>query len=451
MPAKKKEKRGVSLMLVSTILILVSLVLSISLIVMTRYARASYEEINLVSDGYIKCTEDIQLLDEVSDLLTSKSREYVVLGKEAAANDYIKEVTESKVRERSVQNINVYFSDTQIGTYMNDALDRSNQLSTREMYAMRLAAEVYGVNLIPQEIQAVEITAEDLALSNEEKISVATASLFDAEYDDLKDRIDDDILQSLTLLIAATTARKAQANRSLSLVIVFHESLGVLMFLFILGTAVMTYLLMILPLARNKTAIENNGRVTVMGARELRFVAEAYNRMYDAREKQQQDLEYEVSHDILTGISNRHEYIASCDKFGNRHLYFVIADVDRFKGINDTYGHDFGDVILTKVAHKLSESFPEPNRVFRVGGDEFIIFAIEERHMNGAALKEVLNGINASLSKERPSENYPSVSMSFGIVEKSEEMSFEDAYRKADKALYKVKETGGCGADLYLE
>lgn len=451
MSVRKKETRGVSLMLVSTVLILVSLVLSISLIVMTRYARVSYEEINLVSDGYIKCTEDIQLLDEVSDLLTSRSREYVVLGHEAAANSYIKEVTESKVRERSVQNINVYFSDTQIGTYMNDALDRSKQLSIREMYAMRLASEVYGVDLIPQEIKAVELTAEDLALSNEEKISLATASLFDAEYDDLKDRIDDDILQSLTLLIAATSARKAQANRSLSLVIVFHESLGVLMFLFILGTAVMTYFLMILPLARSKAAIENNSRVNVMGARELRFVAEAYNRMYDAREKQQQDLKYEVSHDILTGIFNRHEYIVSCVQFSNQRLYYVIADVDRFKGINDTYGHDFGDVVLTKVAHKLSASFPEPNRVFRVGGDEFIIFATKESLMDAKLLQEVLNDINKAFAKERTGDDYPIVSMSFGIVEKSEDMSFEDAYRKADKALYNVKEAGGCGVDLYQE
>ena len=447
---KANQKRGVSLMLISSIFVLISLVLSASIIIVTRFSHTSFEQINRISEGYIKCTEDVQLLDETSDFLTSKSREYVVLNNPKAAVDYMQEVTESKARERSVENVKVYFADTEVGSYMQDALDQSNLLAVRELYAMRLAGETYGVDALPTQIKEVTLTAEDLALDNNAKVTKATTMLFDEGYDSIKSKIDDDIAKSLTLLIEATSVRKEQANRGLNVIILFHESLAVLLFLFVLATGAISYFLMVLPLKRYKEAIENNKRVEVIGSRELRFVAQAYNHMYDAKEKHQEALQYEVSHDILTGIFNRREYLADCARLAKTRLYFIIADVDRFKGINDTYGHDLGDKILRLVARKLRGAFPEPNYVFRVGGDEFIIFATEEDLQSVERLENILDEINQSLDDIHQKENIPLVSLSFGIVDKTPDMTFDDAYRDADKALYRVKEAGGCGVDFNI-
>ena len=69
---KTSNKRGISLKLIHGILVVLSLSLSISLVIITRFAESSYRKIDDLSNGYIQCTQDIQILDETSDYLTSK-------------------------------------------------------------------------------------------------------------------------------------------------------------------------------------------------------------------------------------------------------------------------------------------------------------------------------------------------------------------------------------------
>ena len=156
-------------------------------------------------------------------------------------------------------------------------------------------------------------------------------------------------------------------------------------------------------------------------------------------------------HDILTGISNRHEYTSICNRLAKSNVIYIIADVDKFKGINDTFGHAIGDQVLSEVARKLRETFLNHDRVFRVGGDEFIIFVEDVSKERKKELELTLEDINNTFAQRHEYQGFPLVSLSFGVVEKDENMTFEDAYRRADKALYKVKATGGCGFEFYHE
>ena len=448
---KTSNKRGISLKLIHGILVVLSLSLSISLVIITRFAESSYRKIDDLSNGYIQCTQDIQILDETSDYLTSKSREYVAIGNAQAAADYIIEINEKRTREKSLENVNKYFANTEVQTLLENALDSSNRLADKEVYAMRLAGDVYGFSNLPDAIKTVSIREEDVYLTDEEKKDKAINMVFGDDYSTLKGVIDKDVEDSLQLLISITTERKTEANNNLIGVLIIHEILGISTLLIVLTLGVITYILLLIPLKRSIEAINENKRIDVYGSKELNIVVKAYNEMFENNQKQQKALQYEVSHDILTGISNRHEYTSICNRLAKSNVIYIIADVDKFKGINDTFGHAIGDQVLSEVARKLRETFLNHDRVFRVGGDEFIIFVEDVSKERKKELELTLEDINNTFAQRHEYQGFPLVSLSFGVVEKDENMTFEDAYRRADKALYKVKATGGCGFEFYHE
>ena len=448
---KTSNKRGISLKLIHGILVVLSLSLSISLVIITRFAESSYRKIDDLSNGYIQCTQDIQILDETSDYLTSKSREYVAIGNAQAAADYIIEINEKRTREKSLENVNKYFANTDVQTLLENALDSSNRLADKEVYAMRLVGDVYGFSNLPDAIKTVSIREEDVYLTDEEKKDKAINMVFGDDYSTLKGVIDKDVEDSLQLLISITTERKTEANNNLIGVLIIHEILGIATLLIVLALGVITYILLLIPLKRSIEAINENKRIDVYGSKELNIVVKAYNEMFENNQKQQKALQYEVSHDILTGISNRHEYTSICNRLAKSNVIYIIADVDKFKGINDTFGHAIGDQVLSEVARKLRETFLNHDRVFRVGGDEFIIFVEDVSKERKKELELTLEDINNTFAQRHEYQGFPLVSLSFGVVEKDENMTFEDAYRRADKALYKVKATGGCGFEFYHE
>ena len=448
---KTSNKRGISLKLIHGILVVLSLSLSISLVIITRFAESSFRKIDDLSNGYIQCTQDIQILDETSDYLTSKSREYVAIGNAQAASDYIIEINEKRTREKSLENVNKYFANTDVQTLLENALDSSNRLADKEVYAMRLVGDVYGFSNLPDAIKTVSIREEDVYLTDEEKKDKAINIVFGDDYSTLKGVIDKDVEDSLQLLISITTERKTEANNNLIGVLIIHEILGIATLLIVLALGVITYILLLIPLKRSIEAINENKRIDVYGSKELNIVVKAYNEMFENNQKQQKALQYEVSHDILTGISNRHEYTSICNRLAKSNVIYIIADVDKFKGINDTFGHAIGDQVLSEVARKLRETFLNHDRVFRVGGDEFIIFVEDVSKERKKELELTLEDINNTFAQRHEYQGFPLVSLSFGVVEKDENMTFEDAYRRADKALYKVKATGGCGFEFYHE
>ncbi len=107
-----------------------------------------------------------------------------------------------------------------------------------------------------------------------------------------------------------------------------------------------------------------------------------------------------------------------------------------FKECNDTYGHLYGDEVLTKVANALVSSFHEDDIVGRFGGDEFVVFM---KHAdNSAAQAKVIayQEVLKTLFLERP------VTCSIGIAESRENMDYESLLVNADHALYYAKENG---------
>lgn len=151
----------------------------------------------------------------------------------------------------------------------------------------------------------------------------------------------------------------------------------------------------------------------------------------------------QISIDTLTGINNRRQltlYIASelsaLSKKGE--LYYLIMDVDKFKSINDTYGHLEGDNALIKIASLLNSLCEKQNDfVARYGGDEFVIVCRRRNEFEVEALK---NEILKTVSQMNEQGELPyMLSLSIGSAKFDTSKSNDEIFAEADKKLYSIK------------
>lgn len=152
--------------------------------------------------------------------------------------------------------------------------------------------------------------------------------------------------------------------------------------------------------------------------------------------------------DGMTGLFNRQKIDAILDEQVTRfrrydeHFAVIIFDVDRFKSINDTYGHPVGDRVLTMIARAATEQIRSTDVVGRWGGEEFLIVCPHTDAAGAAARAEKLRSTIASLDFALPRP----VTASFGVTDvlavQSESQIIEAILKHADQALYAAKSGG---------
>lgn len=156
------------------------------------------------------------------------------------------------------------------------------------------------------------------------------------------------------------------------------------------------------------------------------------------------ELEYLSNHDPLTGLYNRGYFqreitkkIKSADRY-DQNFGLIMFDVDYFKQVNDTHGHDIGDNVLKVLSHAVLESIREDDILARWGGEEFIVIA------NGAYKEELIGLVEKLQSKIKKLsfKKVKQITVSFGITVYKEGESEESIQKRADKALYLAKNNG---------
>ena len=157
------------------------------------------------------------------------------------------------------------------------------------------------------------------------------------------------------------------------------------------------------------------------------------------------ELEYMSDHDILTKAKNRrsferelHKQIKNAHRYKDKDFGLVMFDIDHFKNVNDTYGHQIGDTVLTNLSEAIHLIIRESDFFARWGGEEFVILC---SHTTNEDLSLFVQKIRDELKKV----NFlpvPQVTVSFGITLYNEDDTIESIQQRADKALYKAKENG---------
>jgi len=171
---------------------------------------------------------------------------------------------------------------------------------------------------------------------------------------------------------------------------------------------------------------------------------------HDVTEKHRllRDVRWQAGHDVLTGLPNR---VLLADRFeralvsARRHqtwLAVCLLDLDEFKPVNDTHGHDVGDQLLVQAAQRLAQALRAEDTVARMGGDEFVLLlgglhSQEETHLS---LQRILAAMCAPYEI---AEHRIEVSASVGVVFYPDDDADPDTLlRHADQAMYQAKQLG---------
>ena len=165
------------------------------------------------------------------------------------------------------------------------------------------------------------------------------------------------------------------------------------------------------------------------------------------RELSHERLRKEASTDPLTQLSNRRGIRTFLDSLAERYqvkkekFSVVMCDIDFFKSVNDTYGHDAGDAVLTSLADHISKFIGNRGQCGRMGGEEFLIGLADTDLKQAAALTEQLRKDVESL--EIPVGGYRiSVTMTFGVSEYDPQQGIHASITQADENLYRGKRDG---------
>lgn len=160
--------------------------------------------------------------------------------------------------------------------------------------------------------------------------------------------------------------------------------------------------------------------------------------------KTQVDIEKQAFTDPLTGGKNRHLFMFDLDKLINKEKKFAVCfmDLDGFKQINDTMGHDAGDELLIGLSTTFLEKLPQNVTSYRIGGDEFAL--IIENIKTTEDITNILDNLRIELNKPFIIENTSiSLEYSLGIAIFPEDASTKkDLVTYADDAMYYIKEHG---------
>lgn len=159
-----------------------------------------------------------------------------------------------------------------------------------------------------------------------------------------------------------------------------------------------------------------------------------------ARVTFQNRLEYLVDHDASTGLLNRRALAQiSSETSTTTAATVMICDIDHFKSVNDTHGHEVGDAVVSRFADLLRSLAREHDRAVRLGGDEFMVFLPETTLLQAQSLAERLGKEATPLMSSLVTSE---VTLSIGLTQIKAGEHLADAMRRADRALYAAKKLG---------
>ena len=180
--------------------------------------------------------------------------------------------------------------------------------------------------------------------------------------------------------------------------------------------------------------------ISIIVSRKIKEVFKIYEKTNNEKMK----AEYEANHDILTNAYNRSFFNKTLkEKFiqlknDKEKFSLVILDIDYFKKINDTYGHQEGDQVLKKFVKFIQSNLREKALFARWGGEEFVVIF---EHLSSEEVKKRFEIIKNKLLNDENMQNPVKFSFSAGISEYIDGDTEDSLLKKADKALYEAKKT----------
>lgn len=163
-----------------------------------------------------------------------------------------------------------------------------------------------------------------------------------------------------------------------------------------------------------------------------------------AGDRLRDEFEHLASHDALTNVLTRRVFLDACSqelarcRRHGRSMALLLLDVDHFKSINDTHGHQMGDRVLVDLVARISSLLRRPDMLARFGGEEFVLMLPETSQEEAITVAErILEQVAI------PKEGLPAITVSIGVAtNRPDEEEIDALLARADRALYKAKDEG---------
>ena len=314
----------------------------------------------------------------------------------------------------------------------------------KKAYNLQVASDY-----LTEEIKLVELSDEDKALSSDEMKNKAAMYVFDDEYLNAKNHISTDMNDCLEELEKEIDNEQQEMSDNLKKQVFIEHMLTILLIVIVLGIVIFTSRLVFIPLNNCVDKMRKEEEIPLIGAYEIRFLAKNYNLMYYTNIESKKKLGHEATHDKLTSLYNRRGYEFLLHNVDMETSTLIIIDLDNFKSVNDTYGHDVGDKVIAKAAKTIFNSFRTQDFVCRIGGDEYAVIMIRSDSSMKELIARKITMINEKLSNPGDEEGLPPITCSVGVAFGRIGQNVSEMFKKADTALYETKEKGRNGVTFY--
>lgn len=446
MQKKKGNIKGIPVGMLNYLMAALTLLVSVMLLVTTFATDTAYKEMRETTENYYNWERSASELQKGSDYLTDQVRCFAATGAQEYMGNYFLEAEGTRRRDKALEGMGEAMKDSQAYRELEAAMAASVHLMKQEYYSMRLMVEALGLDLdrCPHAVSQVMLSDGDAALSPAEQKALALQMVFDQSYREQKADISGDMDKCLTELANQLERKMTNSSTRLNHLLLVQRVFIVLLIVIVLAIILATSTLVISPLLRAVLHIREEEPIPIRGGYEFRFLAQTYNLMYEINRDSKKKLAFAASHDKLTGLYNRSGYDYAMEHTDLSNCALLLVDVDHFKDINDTYGHETGDRMLLWVGQVLRSSFRSQDHVCRIGGDEFTILMHNVNPQHAQLIQKKAASMNERLSN--PDDDRPPVSISVGVAFGQDDSTPESLYLRADEALYQVKEHGrkGC-------
>lgn len=436
----KYLKEGISHRKVHMWLVIIIVLFSGTVVYSTSKMTNTFFSITAASKQNSDLRKAANELMSASDYLTEQVQRFTATGDISFMEQYFTEAFESKRREEAIARMNVDEKTSAALTHLQAAMNNSVSLMNLEYYAMRMVIDANGYRDYPEVLGGIILSDADADLSPRDKMHRATEIVLSDEYYKQKDEIRKEVQESLKEVEKLAKSIEENELEAATRQMRIARAAIIIQAAFIFFTLWLTSRLAINPLLDAVDRIKEDSPVSERGSKEFKYFAKAYNRMYEKTKSSIEKLNYKASHDELTGAYNRAGYDYLLDNIDLSTTYMMLFDVDNFKNINDTYGHEIGDKVLVKIVNTLKSIFRDDDCICRIGGDEFVVFIMHSSGMQRRLIESKIGQIDSEL--ENTDDGLPSVTISIGIVNGKDIKDTEHIFEKTDAAMYESKKNG---------
>lgn len=441
---------GLTIRKINLAMIFVVFIFSIGIGIVSHAVQKRYNSTVTSEEALLACSDAADAFQQESDNLTFYLNSYLEEPDEETLKEYFAIIDRGERREQldRVQELGIECSS------LEEAEELSDELTVWEIHALTLAYVANGSDLAkaPEQIQAYELSEAEQNQTPEECLESARNLVYGKEYNDFKREIYTKLEEFKQKVITVTREELVAQTDAASSLLQWQKVLEVVENILAACLALLLYHQVTLVLRGYILKMSGGHTVEPSGTTELRYLAQAYNYSIEIHHKEQAMLRKMAEKDALTQVANRRsleEYVTHKLEQENTHGALVFFDVDGFKTINDTYGHDTGDGLLKALVQRVQRSFRDDDFIGRFGGDEFVLWIEDITQENAAFIKERIAAINGTVL-HLSGVDIP-LSISAGVTFCRTGEDYKEILRRADEALYEKKRNGKEGCVVYEE